>query len=188
MKLQFFWFYTFIRYFFLFGFFPATAAVIEQFIQKFQQKNEPLTLENFLEKTQKNFKQANQVGFLSIFILLVLLIDLQITRVIIKNLYLEVLILTIIAVTLGTFLYLLPVIVRYDISLKNSFKQSFFLLLSNIKNTIAMLLGMTLALLLSVSIPVLIFVPVPLFLLSISWFAYLSMRKIEKANQEIGKE
>lgn len=185
-KLQLFWFGIVFRYFIVGGIFPATAAVIDFLFQSFnpKERKKDFNYKAFKQSAQENFKRANQVGYISILALIILGLDLRIAIVFLKNVYLNVCLATLLVIFVGTFLYLIPAIVRYELSLKDAFRQAFFLLLANILNTIAMILGMAIALLISFYIPVLVLVPVPVFLLSNAWFSYQAMLKIEKRNEK----
>jgi uncharacterized membrane protein YesL len=186
-KLQLFWFAVVFRYFIIAGIFPATAAVIDFLFQAFSadkpdSEKTPLTLSAFCTSAKENFRRSNQVGYLSFAILFFLYADMRIAYVLARNVYVTVCLTALMVVIGSSFLYLIPAIVRYELSLKNSFRQAFFLVLANIPNTIAMMLGMVLSLLIGFYIPVLVLIPVPLFLLANAWFSYQGMIKIEKAN------
>ena len=185
-KLQLFWFAVLFRYLIIGGIYPASAAVIDFLFQSFKTPDErmPLTFGTFQRSAKENFKRANQVGYLSLGILLFLYIDLRIAFILLRNVYVTVCLGAILVLLAASFLYLIPAIVRYELSLKDSFRQAFFLVLANIPNTIAMLIGMLLALIIGFFIPVLVLVPVPLFLLANAWFSYQGMIKLEKANQK----
>ena len=185
-KLQLYWFLVVFRYFICGGIYPATAAVIHYLIKSYEgnQEAHQLNWKNFLRTAQINLKQSNQVGFLSGFIGIFLYVDLRIALVFTRNIYVTGCLGVLLLLFIGTFLYLIPSIVRYRLTLKDSFRQAFFLLLVNIPNTIVMLIGMGIAIVASFYIPLLVLVPVPLFLLVNSWFAYQGMRKLEKANEK----
>ncbi|WP_429976009.1 YesL family protein [Enterococcus sp. DIV0086] len=185
-KLQMFWFVVVFRYFIIGGIFPAIAAVHACLFDVYRKGEiivEELSYSEFLIKTKENFKQSNIVGYLSIVILIFLYIDLRISYVFIQNNYITLIIYSLIFIFLGTFLYLIPSVVRYNLNILESFEQAFFLLLASPIYTIAMLLGMLLAVVLGLYIPVLVLVPSILILFSNNWFSYQAMLKLEKANE-----
>ncbi|MDR0300475.1 MAG: DUF624 domain-containing protein [Streptococcaceae bacterium] len=187
-KLQLFWFAILFRYLIVAGIYPATAAVIDFFFQSFKEPSEKakvLSFQTFRESARENFRRSNQVGYIALLVLLFLYMDLRIAIVFTRNIYISVCLGALLFIIATSFLYLIPAIVRYQLSLKNSFRQAFFLLLANIPNTIAMLIGMSLAGVFSFFIPVLALIPVPLFLLANAWFSYQSMRKLERANEKL---
>ncbi|MDR0298812.1 MAG: DUF624 domain-containing protein [Streptococcaceae bacterium] len=186
-KLQLFWFIILFRYLIIAGVFPATTAVIDLFFRTFEENNvnsKKLSFSIFKASAMENFKRSNQVGYLGLAALLFLYADFRLALVFTHNVYVTVCLGALLVILASSFLYLIPAIVRYDLSVKNSFRQAFFLLLANIPNTIAMVIGMGLAGLIGFFIPVLVLVPVPLFLLANAWFSYQSMIKLEKANEK----
>ncbi|GAB2026948.1 YesL family protein [Lactovum odontotermitis] len=193
-KLQLLWFAILFRYLVIGGIFPATAAVIDFLSQSFKDssdgdgssngKKKLLTYRNFQTSAKENFKRANQVGYIALAVLAFLYVDLRLAIVFTKNVYVTVCLAALLVIIAASFLYLIPAIVRYELSLKDSFRQAFFLLLANIPNTIAMLIGMALAGVAGFFIPVLVLLPVPLFLLANAWFSYQGMRKLERANEK----
>lgn len=185
-KLQIFWFAIFFRYIIFAGLYPATAAVIHFLFKSFEDSTimHKMNFHDFLAIAKDNFKRANQVGYLSGLILFFLFADLRLAFVFAHNIYVTVCLAALMTIFAGSFLYLIPVIVRYNLTLLNAFRQAFFLLLANLVNTLAMLIGMTIALIIGFFIPVLVLIPVPLFLLANAWFSYLAMTKLEKANMK----
>ncbi|MGM9903000.1 hypothetical protein A5844_001718 [Enterococcus sp. 10A9_DIV0425] len=181
-KLQLFWLIATFRYFVVAGIFPATTVVIEKLHQVFQQSEgiNDLTRQNFLKETKAYLKQANQVGYLALLIFIIFFLDLHISAQLIQDHYLHYPLLVLFAVVAVSFLYLFPCLARYELTVINSFKQAFFLVLSNITNTIAMILGIGLVLILLILLPFFIIMPIPLFLLPVAWFSYQAMIKLEK--------
>lgn len=184
IKLQLFWFVAVFRYGVIFGVFPATAAAYECYFEIFKERENIslLTLNQVLKKTKAHVKKANQVGFISLSLFLLLMLDLRITGKLIHNTYVHVILIALLVLFLAVNLYLFPVLIRYDLKVKDIFKQSFFLILCSVPNTLASLFSLAISMYLSILFPLLGLLPVPIFILSVAHFSYQALIRLEEAN------
>lgn len=182
VQLQMYWLLFSLKGGIILGVFPATATVVQYFLYKFEEKplEEASLYQWFNIQFKQSFKVTNQLGWISTVVLLVLRIDLQVSRYFIQNKGVHFLLLFLLVLVLGTNLYLFPSYLRYQLTFFQYFKQAFFLFLSTIPETIAMIVGIFLLTMVNVLLPILTVVAlVPLFVLPITWFAYRGMLKIE---------
>lgn len=185
IKLQFLFILFALRGGLILGIFPALATVMSYFLHIFSKKEESLVkiYPWFQQEFKKNFKVTNQLGYLQLGILLVLWLDLRIAGQLLQNRLLHFGLLFFFIFTLLMALYLFPAFLRYDLSFPQYFKQAFFLVISNLVESLAAILGMFVAVALATLFPILTFVSfVPLMVLPITWFALQGMKKIETRN------
>lgn len=170
----------------IFGLFPALTTVMNYYLRHFSKKEEILKIAPWFKETyQQNFKQANQLGFIQLAVLGILWLDLRVAGQLLQNRILHFFLLFFFIVSLLIALYLFPAFLRYDLKLLQYFKQAFFLVISNLVESLAAILGMFVAIALAAFFPILIFVAfVPLMVLPVTWFALQGMQKIE-SRQEV---
>lgn len=181
IRLHVLWFFFVLRRGIIFGFFPATAAVIRYFFELFAKKPLPAELYRwFKQQTAKNFWRSNQLGWLQIAILLLLWIELRISSTFLQNVFLHFGLTVLFISSLLISFYLLPVFVRYHLPFWAYFKNAFLLMIVSVPQTIAMILGVFLVTFAATFLPILLFIAfIPLLLWPISWFSYQAIQKTE---------
>ncbi|SJZ63812.1 Uncharacterized membrane protein YesL [Pilibacter termitis] len=186
LKLQVFCVVAMVRFGIVFGIFPALAAAFERFFAVFGDKEEVdfLKLSDVVNDAKKHFKKANIIGFLSFAIMLVLAIDIRINGKIIQNTYVHICLIVLLLLCLCVNFYLFPSLVRYSLTVKDTFKQAFFLVLCSVPQTIAIFIGLAIASYLSVLFPLLALLPIPVFFFSIAYFSFQAMKRLERMNEE----
>ena len=184
LKLQFFWFFFCLRGFLLLGIFPACATVIKSFFYFFEHREFPVYFYQwFLAEYRQNFKQTNQLGFIQLFICGLLWFDLRISERFIQNNFIHFGLILLFVLTLLTAIYLFPTFLRYNLSFLQYFKQAFFLVISSLVESAAIILGVFVAVVIATFFPVLIIAAsIPLILFPLSWFSFQAMQKIERNN------
>lgn len=156
------------------GVFPATASTVSILYRWFDEKEANFSIQEEFKNTYRTeFKIANAIGYISLMIAGILYVDLRVSNVFIQSIFLHTALLFFSAMVLSVGLYLFTVLRRYDFSVKDVFKQSFFVALSVPIYTIAAVI----ALILSVSLLInfsflLVFFGVPIILAPVVWFTY----------------
>jgi uncharacterized membrane protein YesL len=184
IKLNFFWFLFSLRGGIILGVFPATSSVINLLIHSFETREIPTELYNsFKLNYVTTFKEINLLGYSYLFALVIFYIDVRIAGQILNNPFIHGFLLSLLFLFFLTGLHLFPCFTRYDLSFFNYFKQSFFIMISNIIETIAIIIGLLLTIVITTFLPILVVVSIISFsLLPISWFSLQAMKKIEIAN------
>ncbi|MDR0921481.1 MAG: DUF624 domain-containing protein [Lactobacillales bacterium] len=187
LRLQFYWILTSISLGLITGIMPATSAVYYYLFQSFQQKELYFpTFKEFRKKSKESFKGSNLLGGSQILVLLILWIDLRVNAQFIANPLLHGFLIACSALVLGVSTYLLPSFVRYKLQMKDYYKQAFYLFLSNLINTVAMVFGIFVVSVVFVLFPLLSLVAtIPLLLLPIAWFSFKGMTKIEENAKKV---
>lgn len=185
LQLNFIWLFFVLKGGILFGLFPASTAMIQTLFYRFERKEAPLNLwQYYSAHFSKHFKEANILGYIYLSIMLLLYVDLRVAGQLIQNRFVHgsLLVLFIFSFFLG--LHLFTCFARYELTIRHYFKQSFFLMISSILETIAIVLGIFLATAISTLFPILMILTLsPLILLPMSYFSLQAMHKIEKNNQ-----
>ncbi|MHC5249046.1 YesL family protein [Enterococcus sp. LJL90] len=184
-KLQLFWVVSVLRLGIITGIFPSTAAVLEYFYKGFRDLEAVAILKEkaFFAVSKGHFKGANYLGFISVLIGLILYLDWRISSVFIENRFFQIALFIFVSLVVMTLIYLLPCYVRYQMPLKDYFKQAFFLMLCSIPNSFAIFLGSTLIIMLFMMFPVFSLAPVPMLMLPTAWFSHQAMLRLEKQSQ-----
>ncbi|WP_053363440.1 DUF624 domain-containing protein [Bacillus sp. FJAT-27251] len=127
---------------FLFGFFPATAAMFTV-IRKWRLKEQVPIFQTFKETYRKEFTDANKVGWLLMFIGFFLYIDFFILFRLEGSifLFLAFILIPLTFVYLSILLYIFPVFVHFQLKNIEYIKYAFIISLSYPHLTILMLLG-----------------------------------------------
>lgn len=184
--LQILWFFYALKGLILGGIFPATAGAVKVFYRWFSEKSADFSIQDQLNETfRSEFKKANAVGYSSLAIILILYIDLRVSNVFIQSIFLHTMLLLFSGLILSVGLYLFTVLTRYDFTLLNIFKQSFFIALSVPIYTVAAAVSLILSVaLLSNYAFLLIFFGIPIILAPIVWFTYSGMLVAETKRAE----
>lgn len=170
----------------LLGLFPATSAVFYVIYNWFNKHTDIKILPTFTYFFKEYFFKSNIIGFISVGIGLFLIFDLRVSLLLIQSPVLYYIILFLSIIFLVITLYIFTVFSRYELNIKDTFKQSFFIAIASPIETIAMIICLVLIILLYWIIPLLAFLfgPIlPIFLFV--WFAYQACIKVENKNQEI---
>lgn len=184
VKLHIFWLFFSLKGALILGVFPASATVIQALIYSFDKKEIPPHLYQWFSLHYKeNFKQANQLGFIYAVIVGILWLDVRVAGSLIKNPVIHTILIVFFASGILLGLHLFPCFIRYELRLRDYFKQSFLLMISSIPQTIAIIVGVFVATAASTFFPILVpLAAVPLFMLPISFFSFQAMQKVEKNN------
>ena len=180
IKLQLYWLLFTLKGGIILGLFPATTVVLDYSLQVFNKKPFALKYDVLNEKWKQYFKDTNILGFVMLLIVAVLYVDLRISQHFIKSVIIHYFLIFLLIIAFGTFIYVFPSYIRYDMPTLKHIKQAFLLLITNIFDVIAIALGLWLVTALIVFIPVLSLVAfIPLLTIPIAWFSLISMKKIE---------
>lgn len=168
------------------GLLPSTAAVTHVMYKWFNNKDDNFKIrEEFNTAYKEHFKQANQIGYIVLIIFAMLYVDLRVSNVFIQSIFFHTLLLFITFFVLSFSLFLFTVMVRYDFSLKNIFKQAFFVTLSVPIYSIATSVGLLLVVsLMRNYIFLAFFFGISLLLLPVVWFTYTGVLKAEEKRDE----
>lgn len=185
-KLQWFWFVSVVRLGILLGIFPSIAAVYYYLFQSFSrfEASSELGLKCFLNKSKEYFKGANILGTAVTVVFLIIYIDWRISIIFLQDSLFTFFLLGLTLIFGIASIYLFPCFVRYEMALKDYYRQAFFLMLCNLANSVAIVLGVLLVVLLMMGWPFFSLFPVPLLLLPVAWFSYQAMLRLEKKNQQ----
>lgn len=172
--LQLFWVAYSVKGLLVLGIFPATLAAVQVIYKWFESMEFDFPIhQTFKAAYHEDFKQANIIGYLSLLVVAILYIDLRVSNVFIQSIFLHTMLLFFSFAVLSVGLYLFTVMSRYDYSVKNIFKQAFFVALATPINTLAAGIGLVLSVaLLSNYLFLGIFFGVPIILLPMVWFTY----------------
>lgn len=180
IKLQFYWIVFTLKGGIILGIFPATALVIDYYLQSFNHTPFTLSYQSLNQKWRAYLKETNILGYLMTGVLAVLYLDLRISQHFIGSTFLHFFLIFLLCLAFGTFLYVLPSYLRYEMPTLQHIKQAFFLLIANILDVVAMLLGVMIVTGVFVLLPILSIVGfMPLLALPVAWFSLISMKKIE---------
>ena len=172
--LQLFWIIYSIKGLLVLGIFPASLAAVRVIYKWFDTQEFDFSIhETFKIAYREGFKKANIVGFLSLFVVVILYVDLRISNVFIQSIFLHTMLLFFSFAVLSVGLYLFTVMSRYEYTVRQVFKQSFFVALATPINTLAASVALVLSVsLLSNFLFLAVFFAVPIILFPIVWFTY----------------
>lgn len=172
------------------GVFPATISVSQVLYRSFKEENLNFSIfSEFKDAYNTNFKRSNQVGYIYLLIYLFLYVDLRISNVFIQSIILHTILILLLLIVIALSLYSFIVIIRYELSLKDIFKQSFFVALSVPTHTIAAIVGLVLIIRFIIKFNLfLVFFGIPLLLLPVIWFTYTGCLKAEEQKKEITQD
>lgn len=175
----------------IFGFFPALFTsfkiVYEELLHYYDKERKELYFSDYqsMYRTffKKYFTETNKLGWMILIVGLFFLLDFKMSETFIQSSIFHLLLLILFSLYLGVSLYVFPVFSRYEMKTFHYFKQAFFILISNIINMIAIVIGLILITLIFTIFPVLSLVMgVPLLIFPISWFSLQAFMRIEEAN------
>ena len=175
----------------IFGFFPALFTsfkiVYEELLHYYDKGRKELYFSDYQSIYKTFFKkyciETNKLGWIILVAGLFFLFDFKISETFIQSPIFHLLLLILFLLYLGVSLYVFPVFSRYDMKTLQYFKQAFFVLISNIMNTVAIVIGLTLSTLIFTTFPVLSLVMgVPILIFPISWFSLQAFIRIEEGN------
>ncbi|MGX7105048.1 DUF624 domain-containing protein [Globicatella sanguinis] len=162
------------------GLFPAMVSIWDLYFHSFSDDKEP-KITQFTKKWQEYFKTANILGFILLALILLISYEILLTLKVLNWPWLSLFLLFIGIILFGIFIYSFASLIRYDLSIKNHFKQAFFLLLCSIPELIAGIIGAALAIAILALFPFLaIFASIPLILFPFAWFSYQAVTKLER--------
>ncbi|MCL1990733.1 MAG: hypothetical protein FWG67_07585 [Defluviitaleaceae bacterium] len=181
VKLQFYFLYRVLLGGIIFGLFPGFLFVYRVVNSCFEEKMiTHLDLKSELNRlTKTEVMKVNLCGYLLLFFLWILGINLQVISIFIGSPALRFLTFGLLILTLNTGLYLLPILAKYELPIKQYFLQSFLLGVISIIDTIAILLGASLAFAISLIPPIGFFVGIPFIFIPYVWFSRASIRRLE---------
>lgn len=155
------WFLFSVLGLFIFGFFPATAALFAVIKQMVMEDEDAPILKLFFKKFKAEFFMSNAVGYLFLIFGLILYLDLRVLQQLDNN----ILQLTLASVTvvigfiyLLTLLYIFPIFVHFDLKLWQYPKHALILAVAKPFHTVFMLAILALVILLYMKMPVLILI------------------------------
>ncbi|MBO1512121.1 YesL family protein [Metabacillus bambusae] len=170
----------------VFGFFPATTAMLAVIRKLIMGETDIPVFKTFLTSYKKEFKKSNVIGIIMFVIGYILYFDLSIVRE--ANGLIRLIYFPLLMIFLGyvlTSFYFFPVIVHYETKIFQAIKNSFIIMILHPLPTIMMVIGTVAIYFLMITIPGLI----PIFCGSLSafvimWSALLAFSKIEKKQEE----
>lgn len=179
--LQLFWIIYSVKGLIVLGIFPATFAAVQVIYKWFESMEFDFSIhETFQDAYRDSYKQANIVGYISLLVVAILYVDLRVSNVFIQSIFLHTMLLFFSFAVLSVGMYLFTVMSRYEYSVKNVFKQSFFVALATPINTLAAGVALVLSVaLLSNYLFLAIFFGVPILLMPIVWFTYSGLLAAE---------
>jgi len=188
VKTQLLWLMYTLKGGIVFGLFPATYTIIHLLLDIFFKQLETDELSGLSQQYStiyaRYFKKSLALGYTISAGLILIIVDLAISRLIIQNSVVHAFLGIILIICFGTSCYLFPSIYRYDLPAAAHIRQAFFLFMSSPAETVAMILGAIIATGLIVAVPVLgLLAAVPLYFLPICWFAFRAIKKIESGNE-----
>ena len=180
------WLVYSLRGFIILGIFPSTAAVSQVMYKWFDTKEKTFKVREQFDKAYKEyFKLANQIGYIVLLVFGMLYVDLRVSNVFIQSIILHTFLLFITLLALCISFFLFTIMIRYEFSLKNIFKQSFFVALSVPIYSVSAVVGLILTLsLMKNYIFLAFFFGISLLFLPIVWFTYTGVKKAEERRNE----
>ena len=161
------------------GFFPALAAIFQVIYLAITRKEVRIRTA-FDQFYKENFKISNQLGFSALAGGLFLFVDLQVSRLYIKQPVLHYFLILLFVLYLGTSLFLFPTLCRYDLRYREYLRQAAILFFTNLIESLAILVGVFVVVWLYVLLPIVLVVAgLPLLIFPVSWFSLQAMIKTE---------
>lgn len=184
--LQFLWLLYTLRGVVFFGVFPSIAGIVHVAYRWFSTKEIDFSVsEEFRRGYLSQFKQANQIGYILLAAAAIFYLDIRVSNVFIQSIILHTLLLFLGLLVLCMALYTFTVLARYEYSLGNIFKQSFFVALSAPVYTAAAVISSLMVIeLLRNYLFLLLFFGIPLLIIPVVWFTYTGILTAEKRKAE----
>lgn len=179
-----------LRGFVILGFFPSLAAVVKVAYRWFDKKEVDFSIwKEFQAGYKSYFKAANQIGYVLLLLGAIFYIDLRISNVFIQSILLHSGLLFLGFALICMSLYTFTTLVRYDFSVKNVLKQSFFVAYSVPIFTLSAVVSLILVTeLLRNYLFLAMFFGIPFFIIPVVWFTYTGLKKAEERKDELIKE
>lgn len=156
---------------------PATTALYYVTV-KVIRRERSYVFREFFKSFKRNFKQSAIINLIFILMYLILYVDIQFSKgmtgtpgLILTGIFFAILILSI-----GVNIYIYPVLSRFDVTIKQLFKNSFFMSVRHLLSTILMFLTLAAFVFITWVVPIAILISPALYILTIS----LLMEKIFK--------
>ena len=182
IKLQFYFLYRVFLGGIIFGIFPGFLFIYRVINSCFEEKMiSHLDLKVESQRLEKvEILKVNISGFLVLLLLWILGINLQVSRFLIESPVLRFLTVLSLMLILNTSLYILPILSKYELPVKQYFFQSFLLGIISILDSIAIILGMSIAFAIGFVIaPLGFFAGIPLIFIPYVWFSRASINRLE---------
>ncbi len=180
-KLQYLWLRTLLKGGIVFGFFPATAAIIQFYLNYHIHKKLPHKLSSWYKKTAQHlFIKTNRIGFLYSGLLLFLWIDLQIATHFLPHSLFHICLLLFTGMFFLAGPYLLPLFLRYQMTFNQYVGRALLLVLFQPFQSLAMIISSILVCALIFWCPLLYGSAIPLILYPMSFFAFQAMQRGEQ--------
>lgn len=185
--LQFLWILYSIKGVIVLGVFPSTAGIVQVVYRWFNKKEVDFSISTeFKRGYRSQFKRANLIGYILLAAGAIFYLDLRVSNVFIQSIFLHTLLLFLGLLVLCMGLYTFTVLARYDYSLGNIFKQSFFVALSAPVYTTAAVISLLMVIeLLRNYLFLLLFFGLPLLIIPVVWFTYSGIVTAEKRRVEV---
>lgn len=183
--LQFLTFFSIIKGFIFLGIFPSIASAFYILYRWINNGEHDLILSHtFNSYYKKYFKETNQLGWSMTGIGLLLVVDLYISSQYIQSILFHSVLIGLIFVYIVVCSYLFTVFARYDYpKLTLYFKQSFFIGLTSIAQSLAIIVAVIVMSYLFEAVPFMfLFFGIPVMIGIISWFAVQGIHKAEEKN------
>jgi len=181
MKLQLIFFLKMLKGGVIFGIFPAILTLYR--ILSFSVEEKTLQIIHIKEEldnvSKKEFMQVNIFGWLSMLMIFLLGMNFYISENFIKIPAFHFLTILMLVLVIGTSLYLLPILAKYELPMKQYILQAFILNIISIFDSIAIFIGIFIALVFCLLPPIGFFAGIPLILLPYVWFTKSSMKRLE---------
>lgn len=179
-------FYT-LKGFILFGFFPSVTSTFNILYQWIAFSHYDLSISNkFKEYYEKYFWESNKLGWTMTGVGALLVFDLYISTQFIQSILFHTVLIGLFFIYLIISSYLFLVFARYEYGkLRDYIKQSFFIGISSIFQSIAILLAIVIVSYIFYYVPfITLFFGIPLLFGAISWFAIQGILKAENMRRE----
>lgn len=179
-------FYT-LKGFILFGFFPSVTSTFNILYQWIAFSHYDLSISNkFKEYYEKYFWESNKLGWTMTGVGALLVFDLYISTQFIQSILFHTVLIGLFFIYLMISSYLFLVFARYEYGkLRDYIKQSFFIGISSIFQSIAILLAIVIVSYIFYYVPfITLFFGIPLLFGAISWFAIQGILKAENMRRE----
>lgn len=179
-----------LRGFVVLGFFPSMVAVVKVVYRWFDKKEVDFSIwKEFQEGYKTFFKPANQIGYFLLLVSVIFYVDLRISNVFIQSIILHSGLLFLGFVLICMSLYTFTTLVRYDFSVKNVLKQSFFVAYSVPIFTLSAVVSLIMVTeLLRNYLFIALFFGIPFLIIPVVWFTYTGLKKAEERKDELIKE
>ena len=167
---------------------PATTALYYVTV-KVIRRERSYVFREFFKSFKRNFKQGTISNLIFILMYLILYVDIQFSNQMegLPGLILSGIFIAILLILIGVNIYIYPVLSRFDIGIKQLFKNSFFMSVRHLLSTIVMFLILAAILFITWLIPLTILITPALYILLISLLMEKVFRKYMPEKSEEAK-